>query len=70
MRSAIRHIGIGGIFFAAALPCSSRALLAGQAAAQGPTAAEMSKKETVSAAFLRGIGQACGLRKLCLRRRI
>jgi uncharacterized damage-inducible protein DinB len=55
MFSIFRLVGIRGFVFVAALLCSSGALWAGQAAAQRPTAAEMSKKETVSAAFLRGI---------------
>jgi uncharacterized damage-inducible protein DinB len=55
MFSIFRLVGIRGFVFVAALLCSSGALRAGQTATQPPTAAEMSKKETVSAAFLRGI---------------
>jgi len=55
MFSIFRLIGIRGFLFVAALLCSSGALWAAQAAAQRPSAAEMSTKETVSAAFLRGI---------------
>jgi uncharacterized damage-inducible protein DinB len=43
------------VLFVTTLLCFSGVLWAGQTAAQEPTAAEMSKKETVSAAFLRGI---------------
>jgi hypothetical protein len=55
MFSISRLVAIAGFVFVAALICSSRALRAGQSATQEPIAAEMSKKETVSAAFLRGI---------------
>jgi uncharacterized damage-inducible protein DinB len=55
MFSIFRLIGVRRFVFAAALLYPSGALLAGQAVTQQPTAAEMSKKETVSSAFLRGI---------------
>lgn len=55
MLSIYRRVALGRVVCVTMLLCSSALLWASQAATQAPTAAEMSKKETVPTAFLRGI---------------
>ena len=57
MNFLVHRVGIIGLFSVTGIFCSVSALGYPQAAPpQEPTAAEMSKKETVASAFLRGMG--------------